>query len=173
MSCVNEVGLQQAEQLAREGGAALQADQHAVRLGDDAVRDAARSIAFLPVVHGGLGLRSSTLLSPAAYWAAWADMLPTLAERVPDLAEQVLQELESGGSRIASLAQAAAAENAVTRADFPLKPTWRELAAGFRPPNPAPAYEEEPGQWPHGWQFYASLGLITQSVEECLRNQEK
>ena len=131
----------------------------------DPILTAARRIAFLPVVHGGLGLRSSALLSPAAYWAAWADMLPTLAERVPDLAEQVLQELESGGSRIASLAQAAAAEDAVTRAEFPLKPTWRELAAGFRPPNPAPAYEEEPGQWPHGWQFYASLGLVTHHRE--------
>ena len=131
----------------------------------DPVLAAARRIAFLPVVHGGLGLRSSALLSPAAYWAAWADMLPTLVERVPDLAEQVLQELESGDSRIVSVAQAAAADHAVTRAEFPLKPTWRELAAGFRPPNPAPASEEEPGQWPHGWQFYASLGLITHHRE--------
>ena len=57
----------------------------------DPILTAARRIAFLPVVHGGLGLRSSALLSPAAYWAAWADMLPTLVERVPDLAEQVLQ----------------------------------------------------------------------------------
>ena len=30
----------------------------------------ARAIAFLPVVHGGLGLRSSELTAPAAYWAA-------------------------------------------------------------------------------------------------------
>ena len=73
----------------------------------DPILTAARRIAFLPVVHGGLGLRSSALLSPAAYWAAWADMLPTLVERVPDLAEQVLQELESGDSRIVSVAQAA------------------------------------------------------------------
>ena len=81
----------------------------------DPVLAAARRIAFLPVVHGGLGLRSSALLSPAAYWAAWADMLPTLVERVPELAEQVLQELESGDSRIVSVAQAAAADHAVTR----------------------------------------------------------
>ena len=126
----------------------------------DPTLDAARRIAFLPVVHGGLGLRSSALLSPAAYWAAWADILPTMAERVPDLAERIVQELESGDSRIASVAQAMAAERTVTRADFPLKPTWRELAAGVRPPDPAPAYNEEPGQWPHGWQFYASLGQI-------------
>ena len=117
------------------------------------ILDDARRIAFLPVVHGGLGLRSSTLLSPAAYWAAWADILPTMAEREPELAERVVQELESDDSRIASVAQAMAAERTVTRAEFPLKPSWRELAAGVRPPDPAPAYDEEPGQWPHGWQF--------------------
>ena len=42
----------------------------------------------------------------------------------------------------------------------PLKPSWQELADGVRPPEPLPAFEEEPGQWPHGWQFYASLGQI-------------
>ena len=134
----------------------------------DPALDAARRIAFLPVVHGGLVLRSSALLSPAAYWAASADILPTMAERVPDLAERIVQELESGDSRIASVAQAVAAEHAVTRAEFPLKPTWREVAAGVRPPDPAPMYEEEPGQWPHGWQFYASLGLITHHRETAV-----
>ena len=49
-----------------------------------------------------------------------------------------------------------------------MKPTWRELAAGVRPPDPAPMYEEEPGQWPHGWQFYASLGLITHHRETAV-----
>ena len=148
-------------QTVRPGAEPTDADAEQI----DPVLAAARRIAFLPVVQGGLGLRSSALLSPAAYWAAWADMLPTLVERVPDLAEQVLQELESGDSRIVSVAQAAAADQAVTRAEFPLKPTWRELAAGVRPPDPAPAYDEEPGQWPHGWQFYASLGLITHHRE--------
>ena len=83
------------------------------------------------------------------YWAAWADILPTMAERVPDLAERIVQELESGDSRIASVAQAVAAEHAVTRAEFPLKPTWRRLVAGARPPVADPDFDE-PGQWPHG-----------------------
>ena len=30
------------------------------------------------------------------------------------------------------------------------------------------AYDEEPGQWPHGWQFYASLGLITHHREHVV-----
>ena len=85
----------------------------------DPVLEAARQIAFLPVVHGGLGLRSMSLLSPAAYWAAWADILPIIAERVPALADRVLPELERRDSAIACAAQAAAAEEAVAGPDFP------------------------------------------------------
>ena len=31
-----------------------------------------------------------------------------------------------------------------------------------------PAYDEEPGQWPHGWQFYASLGFINHHRESVV-----
>ena len=82
---------------------------------------------------GGLGLRSSALLSPAAYWAAWADVLPIIVERVPALGERVLQELERVDSQVHCVAQASAAETAVARPEFPWKPTWRELAGGARP----------------------------------------
>ena len=51
----------------------------------DPILDAARRIALLPVVQSGLGLRSMSLLSPAAYWATWADVLPIIAECVPAL----------------------------------------------------------------------------------------
>ena len=61
---------------------------------------AARRIASLPVVRGGLGLRSSALLSQAAHWAAWADILPIIAERVPELAARVVPELERRDSPI-------------------------------------------------------------------------
>ena len=134
----------------------------------DPILAAARRIAFLPVVRGGLGLRSMSLLSPAAYWAAWADVLPIIAERVPALAERVVPELERADSPIYCAAQAAAAEAAITGPDFPLKPTWREVADGARPPQPDPAYDAEPGQWPHGWQFYASLGLINHHREHVV-----
>ena len=110
----------------------------------DPVLEAARQIAFLPVVHGGLGLRSMSLLSPAAYWAAWADILPIIVERVPALADRVLPELERRDSAIACAAQAAAAEEAVAGPDFPQQPSWRELADGARPPQREPAYDERP-----------------------------
>ena len=83
---------------------------------------------------------------------------------MPDLAERVTQELERGDSPIACVAQATAAEATVTRPEFPLKPSWRELVDGVRPPERLQQYDEEPGQWPHGWQFYASLGLVLRRI---------
>ena len=101
-----------------EGEAAPLAAPQDANLGDP-ILDAARLVAFLPVVQGGLGLRSSALLSPAAHWAAWADVLPIVVERVPDLADRVLQELDAGDSQVHCVAQALAAEAAVTRPEFP------------------------------------------------------
>ena len=86
-------------------------------LGPDPTLEAARAIAFLPIVHGGLGLRSSTLLSPAAHWAAWADILPIIAERAPAVGARALAELEREDSPLRSVAQAVAAETAVTGPD--------------------------------------------------------
>ena len=63
-------------------------------LEDDPNVARAKAIAFLPIVHGGLGLRSSELIAPAAHWAAWADILPTIASRRPAWIETVLTELE-------------------------------------------------------------------------------
>ena len=120
------------------------------------------------MVHGGLGLRSSELLSPAAYWAAWADILPIIAERAPTLAARALEELERRDSPVHCARQAAAAEAAVTRPAFQDKPSWRDLADGARPPERAQDGDDEPGQWPHGWQFYASLGLITHHRETAV-----
>ena len=95
-------------------------------------------------------------------------MLPIVVERVPDLADRVLQELDAGDSQVHCVAQALAAEAAVTRPEFPQKPSWRDLEAGFRPPEPLPDYDGEPGHWPHGWQFFASLGLVTHHREHAV-----
>ena len=57
-----------------------------------------------------------------------------------------MQELERGESRVHCVAQALEAEGRVTRPEFPQKPTWRELVAGARPPEPVAALEDEQGQ---------------------------
>ena len=70
--------------------------------GDDAQVEMARHITTLPLRMGGLGLRSALRMAPAAFWASWADALPMLQQRLPELTRQVLH--------VAILAQAILAQ---------------------------------------------------------------
>ena len=45
-------------------------------VGDLSKEDVARNVATLPGRLGGLGLRSATRTSAAAYWASWVNSLP-------------------------------------------------------------------------------------------------
>ena len=53
-----------------------------------------RHLAQLPLRLGGLGLRSASRTSEAAYWAAWADALPVLRNRAPQVAARILADLQ-------------------------------------------------------------------------------
>ena len=41
----------------------------------------------------------------------------------------------------------------LSREGFVQRPSWLELLEGQRPP---PHIQAEPGEWPHGWQYFAS-----------------
>ena len=49
--------------------------------------------ASLPLSLGGLGLRSASLLSKAAFWASWADSLQMVQQRHPAVSHQILRDL--------------------------------------------------------------------------------
>ena len=49
----------------------------------------ARQLSSLPLALGGLGLRSAIRSQHAAYWASWADSLPRIRERHPDIADVI------------------------------------------------------------------------------------
>ena len=55
-------------------------------------------IAILPLVSGGLGFRSAARTRQADFWANWADCLPMIRERHPELAEDILLRLEGGAN---------------------------------------------------------------------------
>ncbi len=110
--------------------------------------------AQLPCRLGGLGLRCSTRTAPAAYWAAWADALPTLKERFPVLTAGIVAELEENFGRRHCLREVLRAAREL-RAENWETPPYTELAEGLRPAQPAPG-ETDPGEWRHGWQYFAS-----------------
>ena len=62
--------------------------------GTDAEREQACQVATLPMRMGGLGLRSAQRCSMAAYWASWADALPLISERNPEVAVMVLRSVD-------------------------------------------------------------------------------
>ena len=55
-------------------------------------------IATLPLVLGGVGLRSAARTRQAAFWASWADCLSMIRERHPELADELLLRLEGGAN---------------------------------------------------------------------------
>jgi len=110
--------------------------------------------AQLPCRLGGCGLRCSRRTAPAAYWAALADVLPTLQQRFPHWTGNLVQELEAGNEQRDCLKEALRAARRLRAEGFE-PPSYEALAAGARPPNPDPG-EVDAGEWRHGWQYFAS-----------------
>ena len=124
---------------------------------------AARQVAFLPPSLGGLGLFAAERVSPAAYWAAWADALPVLRQRYPEAAARLVQELE-GEPAAPYLRAAAEAARQVTAEGWTSRPEWASCARGAD----APAAEGELGLGNPGWQRHAVLALHTSFRERVL-----
>ena len=62
-----------------------------------------RSAANLPFVLGGFGVRSASRVCVAAYCASWADCLPMIQARHPEVANMFLEKLEGWPERFVSV----------------------------------------------------------------------
>ena len=119
--------------------------------------------ARLPLRLGGCGLRDSRRISPAAYWASWADSIQDIVRRFPAVGNEILTNLARLQSRDSDeahvgatcLVQAELAGKACTSAGFVSRSLWVDLAAGSRPPE-VPQDDLALGEWQHGWQYHAS-----------------
>ena len=108
----------------------------------------------LPCRLGGCGLRCAQRTRPAAYWAAWADALPTLRQRFPTLTAAYVAELETGCTGRQCLTEVLSSAQTLQREGF-VPPGYVALAEGAKPEGPAQE-EVDPGEWRHGWQYHAS-----------------
>ena len=120
---------------------------------------AARQL-HLPLRHGGLGLRSAVRTATAAYWGSLADCLHPLQARYPAVAAEMLRELTGASGFCPALQEASAAGRLLDAAGMRERPSWLTLLQGARPDARAPDEDPaEPGDWSHGWQFFASDAL--------------
>ena len=101
--------------------------------------------AKLPLRLGGLGLRDSQRLAPAAYWASWADSLTGLVNGFPAIGREILHHLQALNAASpdnfhaypSCLAAAESAGRVCDAAGWATRPSWDFLAAGGRPPEPS------------------------------------
>ena len=90
-------------------------------------------------------------MAPAACWAAWADSLPVIQARFPDMAAQLQRHMGDDNARC--LAHADAARRLLITEGWGDCPNWHDITGGLLA---APNAEPGLGDWPHGWQFHAS-----------------
>ena len=129
--------------------------------------------ATLPLVLGGLGLRSAIRTRYSAFWASWADCIPMVDARHREVAAQLVVQLE-GHPATPCLGAAAAAARALTGIMNFEPPSWRSVLLGARPPPQTPD-TCEPGTQRQGWQHEASsrieedfkAALLDQLPDKC------
>ena len=121
--------------------------------GTEEQKSTAWQLTTLPMRMGGLGLRCAGRMAPAACWSSWADALPMIHERLPQAAQNVVDGLEGAQEVGGCIGELRAVSLGLDRQGFVGRPTWTQLKLGAGPP---PADVSEPGEWAHGWQYFAS-----------------
>ena len=111
-------------------------------------------VATLPFVLGGLGLRSAVRTSVPACCASWADCMPMIRERHPQVAKQFAAFLE-GHPDTPHLREAAAAVRSLHGVMEFEPPSWVAVATGARQEAREPE-DYEPGSVRAGWQHEAA-----------------
>ena len=117
----------------------------------------AKQCATLPLVPGGLGLRSAVRTRLLAHWASWADCLPMIKARHPEVAASMVEGLQRVDTTECLRAVARAAEELSRLPGFVL-PSWEALANVARSPVREPD-QHEPGCQRAGWQHEGSARL--------------
>ena len=79
--------------------------------------------------------------------------MPMIAARCPAAASQLEEELSKGVASESTSIVAASVALAKLQVEGYDAPNWRDLLRGQRPP---PVERPEPGDFRHGWQYYAS-----------------
>ena len=120
--------------------------------GDGEQQSAAHRIASLPMRLGGLGIRSAARMSPAAHWASWADALPMLQARLPHVTAHIVGGLDGEAPLTGCLGELQESARLLDHSGFVGRPEWNALRDGARPHE----FVAEPGEWQHGWQYFAS-----------------
>ena len=102
---------------------------------------------------GGLGLCLASGSAEAAHWASWADCIPSVKRRHPDVAEAMATLLSHHpGPSFVAVRECA---NMLRESQF-VVPPWEAVLAGLRPGQED---DENPVEPKHGWQKPAAQAV--------------
>ena len=90
-----------------------------------------KEVASMPLATGGWGLRDGVRISPAAFWASWADSLGMIKARHLQVTDTITQGLNGETAAPTSRAAASARHNLTGVQGFE-PPSWEALADGVR-----------------------------------------
>ena len=93
-------------------------------------------------------------MSPA-YWASWADALPMLQARLPQVTANIVGGLVREAPLTGCLGEIPESARSLDHSCIVGRPEWSALRDGARPHD----FVAEPGEWQHGWQHSASSSL--------------
>ena len=106
----------------------------------------ARLTSSVPLGKGGLGLLSAVSIREAAHWASWADILPMVHRRHPEVARMMVSGLARGAASCFTAVRGCV-QSLVDVGFEP--PEWESLLVDARPQFEE---EEDPTQPKIGWQ---------------------
>ena len=109
-----------------------------------------KNFGSLPIVLGGIGLRSAARTSMPAYWASWSNILAMIRRRHPSVAGQLVNQLQGNPEAPFLRAEEKASNELMGVMGFE-PPSWQDMSEGARPP-PLEPKDEEPGTVRRGWQ---------------------
>ena len=104
-------------------------------------------------------VRSAVDAAPAAYWASWADCLPTIRARAPLAADRLVRALQSSTETVPPLTAARHAAASLREQGYDA-PAWDALLQA------RPGQEErEFGEFLRGWQHRAALASDERALD--------
>ena len=101
-----------------------------LQVSPDEVDAETRDSATLPVSLGGFGLCSTVRTSKAAHWASWADCLPMIRERHPQVVNIMVEQLDRPQTRCFAAVSSALRDLEGVGGFAP--PSWREGGDGIQ-----------------------------------------
>ena len=117
-----------------------------------------KDLLHAPARYAGFGIGSLETIAPAAFWGGFAAALPVLVDRSPQVAAQLLQQLQLDaeiGEQSEHVQELKTIDEKLRRLGFS-GPSWNDLAFGNVVEDSQEEEDADPGEWKRGWQYKAT-----------------